>query len=91
MGHVIVWVYAGLCLLDIVRADVILQNFTDPKYTLPTYSIYRSKDFFIAFNVWGIITAGIFSYSLWQNIRILFLISLLMLIVLMFYPYFSVR
>ncbi len=91
MGHLIMWAFALLCLLDIVRADVVLQNFTNPDHPLPTYSIYKNKDIFIAFNVWGIIIAAVCSYSLWKNLRMLFLISLLLLIVLMFYPYFSVR
>ncbi len=91
MGHVIMWVYALLCLLDIVRADVVLQNFAEHRETLPTYSIYTSKAFFIAFNFWGIVVALVCSYSLWKNIRLLFFITLLLLMVLMFYPYWSVN
>lgn len=53
------------------------------------YSIYASKNFFIAYHVWGAILAVLCSVSLWRRSNRLFMISLLLFLILAFYPYFT--
>lgn len=53
------------------------------------YSIFASYKFFVAYHVWGIIIAVVTTYALWKETRMLFWISLLLLMILMFYPYFT--
>lgn len=53
------------------------------------YSIFSSEKFFVAYHVWGIILAIVCTYAMWKDVRILFMISLLLLMIVMFYPYFT--
>ncbi|HHG85004.1 MAG TPA: hypothetical protein ENJ82_09695 [Bacteroidetes bacterium] len=53
------------------------------------YSIYSSKGFFIAYHLWGILLAVVTMYSMWKEIRMLFMTSLLLMMIVMFYPYFT--
>ena len=53
------------------------------------YSIFVSKKFFIVYHVWGIVLAVLCTYTMWKEIRILFMISLLLMMLVMFYPYFT--
>jgi hypothetical protein len=41
------------------------------------------------YHVWGIVLAILCTYTMWKDIRILFMISLLLLMLVMFYPYFT--
>lgn len=53
------------------------------------YSIFASQKFFIAYHVWGIILPIVCTYAMWKETRMLFFISLLLLMLLMFYPFFT--
>ena len=53
------------------------------------YSIFSSEKFFLAYHVWGILMAVVATYALWKETKMLFWISLLLLMLLMFYPYFT--
>ena len=53
------------------------------------YSIFSSEKFFLAYHVWGILMAVVATYALWRETKMLFWISLLLLMLLMFYPYFT--
>lgn len=88
-----VWAAYGLFGSYIIANLVTLIFLTDryefgPEVGGP-YSIFSSKGFFIAYNVWGIILAGVAIYSLWKKQQKLLLISLIVLMALMFYPYYS--
>ena len=53
------------------------------------YSIFSSKKFFIVYHIWGIVLAILCTFTMWKEIRILFMISLLLMMLVMFYPYFT--
>ncbi len=53
------------------------------------YSIFSSEKFFLAYHIWGILMAVIATYAMWKETKMLFWISLLLLMLLMFYPYFT--
>ncbi len=53
------------------------------------YSIFSSEKFFLAYHIWGILVAIMATYAMWTEAKMLFWISLLLLILLMFYPYFT--
>ena len=53
------------------------------------YSIYASKGFFMAYHIWGIVLCVVCIYAMWKEIRLLFMVTLLLLIMVMFYPYFT--
>lgn len=53
------------------------------------YSIYSSKEFFIVYHAWGIVLAVVVIYAMKNEIRRLFLIGLFLMMVVMFYPWWS--
>jgi hypothetical protein len=53
------------------------------------YSIFSSEKFYLAYHVWGIIVAISATYAMWKEAKLLFWISLLLLMLLMFYPVFT--
>lgn len=53
------------------------------------FSIMASKGMFIGFNVWAIILSVVNGGSLMLKQRLLFLISLLLLIIIFVYPFFT--
>jgi energy-coupling factor transporter transmembrane protein EcfT len=53
------------------------------------YSIFSSEKFFLAYHIWGIILPIVCTYGMWKETRMLFFISLLLLMLLMFYPFFT--
>jgi hypothetical protein len=53
------------------------------------YSIFVSKQFFITYHVWGIVLSVLCTYAMWKEIRVLFMIVLLLLMLVMFYPYYT--
>ena len=53
------------------------------------YSIYSSKSFFIVYHIWGIVLCILGMYALWKNSRRLFMITLFLLLLVMFYPWFT--
>lgn len=87
VGYVILGTFAAFNVLTLVLMGKMFPEF-GPEIAGP-YSIMASKGFFIAYHVWGIAIALICMYSLWKNQRGLFMISLLLMMILMFYPYFS--
>ena len=85
MGFAMLTVLVVTNLLVIIRADQV--PFGRPEYG--QYSIYASKKIWIAYHVWGIITAiGIMATWIFKQ-RLLFMVFLLLLLILMFYPYFT--
>jgi hypothetical protein len=53
------------------------------------YSIYSTEKFFLAYHIWGILMAVVATYAMWKEAKLLFWISLLLLMLLMFYPVFT--
>ncbi|MFN8396929.1 MAG: hypothetical protein U0176_20050 [Bacteroidia bacterium] len=53
------------------------------------YSIFSSEKFFIVYHIWGIALSILCIYTMWKDIRLLFMISLFLLMLVMFYPYFT--
>lgn len=86
-AHLIILFYAAFNLLFLLRADVILAQFKDQD--VGKYSIYNDKAIFLAYHAWGIIVPLVCSYALWKNLRMLFFISLTLLILVMFYPWLT--
>lgn len=85
MGHILFWSYAAVNMLYVFRAHI--WEF-GPEIA-GEYSIYSSKNFFIAYHIWGAILAGICSFTLWKKNTRLFMIALFLFLVVMFYPYFT--
>lgn len=53
------------------------------------YSIFSSEKFFIVYHIWGIALSILCIYTMWKDIRLLFMISIFLLMLVMFYPYFT--
>jgi hypothetical protein len=53
------------------------------------YSIFSSSKFFLAYHIWGILVPIVATYAMWKEAKMLFWISLLVLMLLMFYPVFT--
>jgi hypothetical protein len=87
VGTVVFLTFALFNILTLVTLSSIEYPF-GPAVAGP-YSIYASKNFFIAYHVWGIIMPFIATYAMWREAKMLFWISLLLLILLQFYPYFT--
>lgn len=84
VGYLILGAYAAGNLLFIFRTEAF-----DFGPQFGAYSIYSSEKFFIAYHVWGILLSGVMAYAMWKEIRILFMTSLMLLLIVMFYPYFT--
>ena len=85
VGYLILGSFAIFNVISIVLAD----RFPIGQEGVGKYSIYSSTEFFIVYHAWGIVLAGIVMYAMWKEIRGLFTISLLLLMVVMFYPWFT--
>ena len=85
VGSLIIGSFAVLNVLTLFMAD----RFPLGDKSYGEYSIYSSKEFFFVYHIWGIVLAVICIYAMWKEIRMLFMISLLLLCVVMFYPYFT--
>jgi len=53
------------------------------------YSILASEGMYIGFNVWAIVLSAVNAITLMLKQRTLFLISLLLLLIIFLYPYFT--
>ena len=53
------------------------------------YSIFSSREFYLVYHIWGIVLAAVAVYTMWKEISRLFMISLFLLCLLMFYPYLT--
>lgn len=53
------------------------------------YSIYSSLEFYYAYHLWGIALGAICIYAMAKEVRMLFMVSMFLLMVVMFYPYFT--
>lgn len=53
------------------------------------YSIFSSQNFFIAYHVWGIVISIVCIYGMYKENRMLFMVGLLLITLIMFYPYFT--
>ena len=53
------------------------------------YSIFSSKNFFVAYHVWGIVISLVCIYAFAKENRMLSMIGLLLMTLIMFYPYFT--
>lgn len=82
-------IFLSLAVFNLIDLIFTMDNYGFGPEVAGPYSIFSSKKFFIAFHVWGIALAIICTYSMWKEIRILFMISLLLMLLLMFYPYFT--
>lgn len=85
MGHILIWFFALSSVLDLIIINR-WQFGPDPE---SPYSIFSSRSVFIAYQIWTIILCGVTSYSLWKKHRMLFLISTLLLLIVIFYPTFT--
>ncbi|MEM7036172.1 MAG: hypothetical protein AAF570_04260 [Bacteroidota bacterium] len=85
MGYLIMGTYVVFNTLMIFLAD---QYPFGPEVAGP-YSIYSSKSFFIVYHVWGMILCLLGMYAMWKEIRTLFMIVLFLLLIVMFYPWFT--
>lgn len=81
-GYIIL---ATLILFNLITLFTIGKMSFGPEINGP-YSIFSSREFFIAYHIWGIILGGLCIYAIAKKIRILFLITLLLLLLVMFYP-----
>lgn len=75
--------------ISLIRVDYIQENMGFGPEIAGKYSIFASRGAFIAYNVWGIVVAVLTGYAFYKKIRILFLIGMLLMIILLFYPYFT--
>src|SRR3989338_7973758 len=82
-------VFLSLAIFNIIDLTFTIDNYEFGSDVAGPYSIFSSKKFFIAYHVWGIIMAVLCTYTMWKEIRILFMVSLLLILLLMFYPYFT--
>jgi hypothetical protein len=85
VGFLILATYAIFNVFSIVLVD----RFPIGEEGVGKYSIYSSSEFFIVYHVWGIVLAIIVIYAMMKEIRGLFMISLLLMMVVMFYPWFT--
>lgn len=85
VGTIIIGSFAILNIITLFMAD----RFPLGDKSFGEYSIYSSAEFFYVYHIWGIILAGVCVYAMWKEIRMLFMISLFLLCVVMFYPYFT--
>ncbi len=88
------WVGTVVFLTFAIFNLITLLTFANAKYPFGPevagpYSIFSSEKFFIAYHVWGILMAIMATYAMWKEAKLLFWISLLLLMLLMFYPYFT--
>lgn len=86
-GFAILGSYAVFNIITLVLMNRMFPQF-GPELFGP-YSIMASKQVFIAYHVWGIIIAIVTMYAMWKDIKVLFMIGLLLMSIIMFYPYFS--
>lgn len=85
VGTIIIGSFALLNVLTLFMAD----RFPLGDKSFGEYSIYSSAEFFYVYHIWGIVLAVVCVYAMWKEIRLLFMISLFLLCVVMFYPYFT--
>lgn len=86
VAYVIFGTYAIFNLITIIL--LVDKSEFGPEIAGP-YSIFSSKNFFIAYHIWGIVIAIVCIYALLKEIRMLFMIGLLLMTLIMFYPYFT--
>jgi hypothetical protein len=86
MGTVIFLSFAIFNIIDLLFT---MEHYDFGPDVAGPYSIFSSQKFFIAYHIWGIVMAIACTYAMWKEIRILFMVSLLLLMLLMFYPYFT--
>lgn len=89
VGYLILITFAIGNLLSIIRIDVIEERTGFGPEIAGEYSIFASRNFFLAYNAWGIILAGVTAYAFWKKIRGLLYVGILLLLIVMFYPYFT--
>ncbi len=84
-GFIVIGSFAVFNLFTLLTFDMSLVG--TPKYG--PYSIFASKEIFYAYHIWGIIIPIVTIYAIIKETRMLFFISLLLLLVLQFYPVFT--
>ena len=85
VGYLILGSYAIFNIISIALVD----RFPIGMEGAGKYSIYSSKEFFIVYHAWGIALAIILIYAMAKEIRRLFMITLFLMMVVMFYPWFT--
>ena len=85
MGYLIMGSYVVFNIMMIFLAD----KYPFGKEVAGPYSIYSSKGFFITYHIWGIGLCLLGIYAMWKDVRRLFMICLLLLLIVMFYPWFT--
>ncbi|MEM0998035.1 MAG: hypothetical protein AAGN35_13180 [Bacteroidota bacterium] len=85
VGYLILGTYAIFNVISIA----LVNRFPIGDVGVGKYSIYSSQEFFIVYHVWGIVIAIVVMYAMWKEVRGLFMISLLLMMIVMFYPWFT--
>jgi hypothetical protein len=85
LGHVMIWWFA----LDKLIALLLINRMSFGSLGPDDYSIFSSRSAFIAWHVWGIIVGAVTSYAMWKKHRMLFMIGVLLMLIVQFYPYFT--
>jgi len=88
-GFLMLAVFVAGNVISLLRVDYIEQNMGFGPEVAGEYSIFASRGAFIAYNAWGILVAVLTGYAFYKKIRILFLIGMLLMLILLFYPYFT--
>jgi hypothetical protein len=82
-------IFLSFAIFNLIDLLFLMDRFEFGPDVAGQYSIYSSQKFFIAYHIWGIAMAIVCTYAMWKEVKILFLISLMLLMLLMFYPYFT--
>jgi hypothetical protein len=85
VGYLILGSYAVFNVISIILVD----RFPIGAEGIGKYSMYSSKEFFIVYHAWGIVLAVLVIYAMKNEIRRLFMIGLFLMMVVMFYPWFT--
>ena len=83
------YILLGLFILLKVVDLVFMRQNTFDAVAHGQYSILASKGMFIGYNVWAIILSAVNAVTLLLKQRLLFLISLLLLLIIFVYPFFT--
>lgn len=83
------YVLLGLLALRGVMDLFLVNQFEYGKEGTPPWSIFASQKFFLAYQIWTILICGVAAFSVWKKHKLLTYISFFILLILLFYPYFT--
>ncbi len=87
VGTFIVASYGLIGIWTITLMNTEFLPFGDLSYG--EYSIFSSRAFFNAYHIWGFVLSAVVLYGMWKEVRLIFMVGLMLLTLQMFYPWFT--